>query len=269
MALTDTFVKQAKHSGKEGGDKHADGGGMYLLIKAGGKYWRMDYRHAGKRKTLALGVYPDLRLVKARKRREEAREQLADGVDPGRMKVDAKMAEAELAANTFKKVALEWHAMKSKSGHALVTTTKRLMHLESHIFPALGHRPISEIKAKEVLALLTKTASKGTAYTAGRLREICGQVFRFAIATERASYNPTFDLRGVIETPTVQHRPALTTRREFGEFVRDLKRYEGGYLLTKLAAQFALLTWTRPQEMRFARWEEFDLEASRSVGGAF
>lgn len=261
MALTDTFVKQTKHSGKPAGDKYSDGSGMYLLIKAGGKYWRMDYTHADKRKTLALGVYPAVSLAKARARRDKARELLADGIDPGTAKRDEKQAKAAAAANTFRVIALEWHTMKAKGGITDSTIKKRLAHLESHIFPAIGDRPVAEIKPPEVLAMLKKVAAAGTAYTAGRLREICGQVFRFAIATGRATYNPAADLSGAIETPGVNHRPALTTRREFGEFVRDLRDYERCYPLTKQAARFAMLTWTRPKELRTARWEHFDMEA--------
>ena len=108
MALTDTFTKNAKHSGKPAGDKHRDGNGMYLLVTAGGKYWRMDYRFAEKRKTLALGVYPEVSLAKARQRREKARELLADGIDPGIAKREEKQAKAAAAGNTFEAVAEQW-----------------------------------------------------------------------------------------------------------------------------------------------------------------
>ena len=261
MALTDTFAKNIKPTGAPAGDKHTDGGGMYLLVNASGKYWRMNYRFADKRKTLALGVYPAVSLAKARARRDKARELLADGIDPGTAKRDEKQAKAGAAANTFRVIALEWHAMKAKGGITATTIKKRLAHLESHIVPAIGDRPVAQIKPPEVLAMLKNVAAAGTAYTAGRLREICGQVFRFAIATGRATYNPAADLRGAIETPGVNHRAALTTRREFGEFVRDLRDYQRCYLLTKQAARFAMLTWTRPKELRTARWEHFDMEA--------
>ena len=125
MALTDTFIKQVKPTGKASGDKHFDGGGMYLHVKAAGKYWRMDYRFGGKAKTLALGVYPAVSLAKARKRRDEARELLADGIDPGEAKRADKLAGAGAAANTFKAIALEWHTMKAKSTTP-GTTYKRL-----------------------------------------------------------------------------------------------------------------------------------------------
>ena len=249
MALTDTFVKSVKHTGAAVGDKHTDGNGMYLLVKTAGKYWRMNYRFADKRKTLALGTYPEVSLAKARARREKAREQLADGVDPSAAKREQKAEQAAASVNTFKAVALEWHAMKEK-GCAANTSKKRLTQLENHIFPAIGGRPVADVRPPEILALLKGVAATGTAYTAGRLREICGQVFRYAIQTGKAIYDPAAAMRGAIEKHAVNHRPALTTRREFGEFVRDLRATARADPLTKLCARFGLLTWTRPKELR-------------------
>jgi integrase len=261
MALTDTFVRQVKHTGKATGDKYTDGGAMYLLVKAGGKYWRMDYTHVAKRKTLALGVYPEVSLAKARQRRDKAREQLAEGIDPSAAKQSEKRANAASSANSFKAIALEWHAMKAKSG-AAITTGKRLAHFETHIFPAIGSTPVSEVKPVQLLAMLQSVAAAGTAYTAGRLREMCGQVFRYAIQTGRATYDPAASMRGAIEKSPVKHRPALTTRREFGEFVRDLRDTTRADPLTRLCARFGLLTWTRPKELRQARWEQMDIDAA-------
>ena len=260
MALTDTFIRQVKNTGKATGDKCRDGDGMYLLVKAAGKYWRLDYRFADKRKTLGLGIYPEVSLAKARKRRETARELLAEGTDPGEAKRADKLTSASAAANTFKSVAMEWHAMKAKSTTS-GTTYKRLRHLETHVFPAIGNRPIDTVKPPEVLALLRKVEASGTAYTAGRMREICGQVFRYAIQTGKAEYDPASSMRGAIQKVVTNHRPALTTRREFGEFVRDLRDTSRADPLTKLCARFGLLTWTRPKELRQAKWDQFDMEA--------
>ncbi|TBR71263.1 MAG: DUF4102 domain-containing protein [Nevskiaceae bacterium] len=261
MALTDTFVKNIKPTGAPAGDKHTDGQGLYLHVKTAGKYWRMSYRFGGKQKLLALGVYPAVSLAKARQRRDKARELLADGIDPSEAKREEKLAKAGAAGNTFKATALEWHAMKAK-GCAANTSDKRLTQLENHIFPAIGNRPIADVKPPEILAMVQAVAAKGTAYTAGRLREICGQVFRFAIQTGRATFDPAASMRGAIEKPGVKHRPALTTRREFGQFVRDLRDTTRADPLTKLCARFGLLTWTRPKELRQARWDQFDLEAA-------
>ena len=261
MALTDTFVKQVKPTGSPAGDKYSDGGGMYLLVKSSGKYWRMDYRFANKRKTFAVGVYPAVTLAKARKRRESARELLAEGVDPSDAKREKKEAVLAESVNTFKAIALEWHRMKSK-GCAQNTAKKLLTQMENHMFPEIGSRPIAEIKPPDILKLLKKVEAAGTAYTAGRLREICGQVFRYAIQTGRCDIDPVASMRGAIAKVRVKHRPALTTRREFGEFVRDLRDTTRADPLTKLCAQFGLLTWTRPKELRQAKWEQIDVEAA-------
>ena len=126
MALTDTFVKNVKHSGAASGDKYTDGRAMYLLVNAVGKYWRMNYRFADKRKTLALGVYPDVGLAKARARRDKAREQLADGIDPAAAKREEKQVQADAAANTFEAVARVW-LTKTTS----VTADRKLTHLKA------------------------------------------------------------------------------------------------------------------------------------------
>jgi integrase len=186
---------------------------------------------------------------------------LADGKDPSEVKRLQKHVRAESAANTFKAVALEWQAMKARGGGAATTAAKRLKQLENHIFPAIGSRPIAEVKPAEILAMLRAVAAKGPAYTAGRLREICGQVFRYAIQTGRATYDPAAPMRGAIERPAVKHRPALTTRREFGAFVRDLRDTARAEPLTKLCARFGVLTWTRPGELRQARWDQINADA--------
>ena len=168
MALKDTFVKSVKHT---------DGMGLYLHVKDAGKYWRMNYRLAGKQKTLALGIYPAVTLAKARQRRDKARELLAYGIDPSTAIKEAKAEKVALSVNTFKAVAFEWRTMKAK-GCAVTTSTKRLAHLESHISPAIGSRPVAGVRPPEILAMFQMVTATGTAYTAGRLREICGQVFR-------------------------------------------------------------------------------------------
>ena len=260
MALTDTFVRQVKPTGGAAGGKYRDGDGMYLYVKDAGKYWRMDYRFRGKRKTLAFGVYPEVSLAKARKRRDSARELLADGVGPSEAKRTDKLVSAGAAANTFKVVALEWHAMKAKSTTA-GTTYKRLRHLEAHVFASIGNRPIDAVKPPEVLALLRKVEASGTAYTAGRMRKICGQVFRYAIQPGRAEDDPAASMRGAIQKMVTNHRPAITTRREFGELVRDLRDTTRADPLTRLCARFGLLTWTRPKELRQAKWDQLDMDA--------
>ena len=260
MALTDTFAKNSRHSGKPAGDKHSDGSGLYLHVKEAGKYWRLNYRYLGKQKTLALGVYPAVSLAKARRLRDVAREQLAEGVDPTTAKRDNKRAKATAAASSFQVVALEWHAAYAKRWTD-VTENKNLKHLQANAFPAFGQRPIAEVKPPEVLAMLRQVESRGAAYTATRVRELCSQVFRHAIATGKATYNPAADLLRTVVVPSVRHRPAITDRRAFGVFLRDLRDFPGADPLTKLATRLALLTFVRSRELRHARWDEIDLPA--------
>jgi Arm DNA-binding domain len=209
MALSDTFVRHAKHSGKPAGDKHTDGGAMYLLVKAGGKYWRMDYTHADKRKTLALGVYPEVSLAKARARRDKAREQLADGVDPSTAKRDDKQAKADAAAHTFEAVARDWLA-KTAADRQSTTQDKLTAWLEHDVFPFLGKLPMSAIGPRDVLTALRKMEARGALDSVHRVKQVCGQVFRYAVATGSAERDVTQDLKGALAKPTAGHFAAIT-----------------------------------------------------------
>ena len=169
MALTDTFVRQVKHTGKATRDKHTNGGGLYLLVKAAGKYWRMDYAHADKRKTLALSVYPAVSLANARQGRDKAHKLLAQGTDPSAAKRDDKQATAAAAANTFEAVAREW-LVKTESDRAAITHLKVATWLEKDAFPFIGNMPISTIKPRDVLdRVVRKVEARGAIDTAHRL----------------------------------------------------------------------------------------------------
>lgn len=258
MPLTDSACRNAAATDKP--RKLADAGGLYLLVKPGGKYWRWDYRHAGQRRTMALGVYPEVKLTAARAAHAKARAVLAEGIDPMARRTATKRQARDEAGSTFEGLARDWHRMKSAKW-AQVTADKALTQMEQHLFPRLGHKPVTGITAPELLMVLRRVESAGTPYTATRLREICGQVFRFGIATGRAMSNPAGDLRGALETPTATHRPALTTRRDFGAFLRDLAGFKAADPMTLLATRLALLTFVRSQELRGARWDEIDIEA--------
>lgn len=258
MPLSDQAAKKAKPIDKP--YKLADEKGLYLLVNAAGKYWRMNYRHGGKRKTLALGVYPDVSLARAREKRDEARTLLADGIDPSTERKHRKLADRAASANSFEAVAREWHAGKSKKW-AKVTADKAMTHLQVYVFPEIGHLPVASVKASQLLAMLRKVESQGIAYTATRLREMCGQIFRYAVATGRAEDNPAAHLLGAMSKPATTHRPAITERREFGAFLRDLREATGFEPITRYAVYFAMLTFVRSQEYRFARWEEIDFAA--------
>lgn len=267
MRLTDTAIRNAKPGRTPKGEatarpyRMADGGGLYLEVApAGGKWWRLKYRFGGKEKRLSLGTYPDTSLAAARQRRDEAKRLLAAGTDPGEHRRAEKVARSIAQASSFEAVAREWHAQKAKAW-AKVTTDKAQTHLQTYLFPRLGARPIGEIRAPELLAALREVEKRGAVYTATRLREMAGQVFRYAIATGRADYNPAADLKGALQAPAVTHRPALVDRKAFAVFLRDLKAYSAAEPVTLLATRFAMLTFVRSQELRHARWEEIDFEA--------
>jgi len=235
---------------------------MYLLITATGKYWRWDYKHGERRRTLALGIYPDVSLVKAREKAQEARALLADGLDPSDTLSKSAKNAAVVAANgnSFEALSEEWMAGKVAKGWAAKTEGKVRAHLKTHLLPYLGKRPIASIKAAEVLQVLKIAVDSGVAYTATRLQEYCGQIFRLAIRKDLMLSNPVDALRGEIQAPETTHYPALTTRREFGEFLIDLKNQPTGNAVTLLAARLALLTFVRPNEFRRALWTEIDIE---------
>jgi len=258
MPLTDTACRNAKAG--DNPRKLADEKGLYLLVKPAGKYWRWDYRHAGKRKTMALGVYPETSLARARAERDKHRLLLGDGADPMVERQAVKRRAEQEAADSFKAVALDWH--KAKTARWVATTARKVLRqLETDVFPVIGQRPVSVITPPEVLAMLRKIESRGAGYTATRLREVCGQVFRYSIANGRATYNPVADLVGALVAPRVKHRPAITDKRGFGAFLRDLRDFKEADPLTILATRVALLTFVRSQELRFAKWTEIDTEA--------
>lgn len=240
--------------------KLADGRGMYLLVSSAGKYWRLDYRVDAKRKTLALGCYPDISLAKARERREEARQQIANGIDPALVRKAQKQATGERIANSFEVIAREWygkHATKWVSGHG----DKIIRRFERDIFPWHGDKPILDITPKELLATLRRIENRGAIETAHRALQNCGQVFRYAIATGRAERDISADLRGALQPVTKGHHAAITDSKQIGGLLRAIDGYQGSFV-TRCALQLAPLWFVRPGELRQAEWIEFDFEAA-------
>ena len=261
MALTDTFVRQVKPSGKAIGDKYADGDAMYLLVKAAGKYWRMDYAFGGKRKTLALGTYPEVSLAKARDRRAAAREQLADGIDPSAAKREEKQARADAAANTFETVARQWLA-KTAAKRADITQLKVKTWLEKDVFPFIGNLPISTIGPRDVLErVVRKLEARGAIDTAHRVKQLCGQVFRFAVVSGLAERDVTADLREALASKAGKHHAAITEPKQAGDLLRSIHAYTG-HPCTVAALKLSPLVFVRPGELRTAEWAEIDLDAA-------
>ncbi len=259
MALTDTGIRKAKATDKP--QKLTDGGGMYLLLNPNGsRWWRLDYRHNGKRKTLSLGTYPDTGLADARDKRDEARKLLAAGIDPSEQRKAVKLAGEERAANSFAVIAEEWLA-KQAATMAPATMAKARWTFNDLVFPWIGNRPIAEIDPPEMLKLLQRIEERGAHETAHRTKQRCGQVFRYAIATHRAKHDPTSDLRGALTAAKVEHRPAITDPAKIGELLRAIDGYTGSFVV-RCALRLAPLVFTRPGELRKAEWAEIDMDAA-------
>ncbi|MQA23636.1 tyrosine-type recombinase/integrase [Rugamonas rivuli] len=258
MALTDTFVRQVKPIAS-GTKKYQDGDGMYLLVKLAGKYWRYDYRFNGKRKTAALGIYPEVSLAKARQRRQEARELLADGIDPSAAKRIGREEKLLLERQTFSAIAYEW-LDKTKAQRAATTQDKVTGWLTRNVLPHLGNMPISEIKPRDVLLAVQRLETRGAVESAHRVKQLCGQVFRYAVAIGLADRDVTADLRGALAAIPRQHYAAITEPREVIKLMRAIHGYAGHPYATA-ALKLSPLFFVRPGELRSAEWCEIDLGA--------
>lgn len=256
MPLTDVKVRTAKPQDKP--YKLADGGGLYLLVNTNGsRYWRLKYRVMGREKLLSIGVYPDISLAVARQKRDEARKVLAEGNDPSAVKKAEKQAKKIAAENTFESIAREWHKAKADRW-SLRYRDEIIDTFEKDIFPYIGLRPIAEIKPLELLETLKRMEKRGALEKMRKVRQRCGEVFRYAIITGRAEYNPAPDLAGALAVHKKKHLPFLTAQ-ELPEFMKDLAGYTGS-IITKSATYLIMYTGVRTQELRFARWEDIDLD---------
>jgi len=255
--LTELQVKNAKPAPKE--YKLFDGGGLYLLVTpSGGKLWNLKFRFAGKEKKTAFGAYPMLSLSDARQRREEARRLLVNGVDPGEVKKAHKASFSGEAEDSFEVIAREWHGkfLKDKS---VSYREKMLSNLVRDVFPWIGKRSISLIRAPELLEVLQRIESRGSLETAHRTRSACSQIFRYAIATGRAERNPASDLQGALPPYKKGHHAALTEPTKVAGLLRAIDAFECSFVV-KCALRLAPFVFVRPGELRKAEWSEIDLE---------
>jgi len=250
--LTDLSIKKSLPADRP--YKLSDGGGLFLLVHSNGsRYWRMAYRFGGKQKLLALGVYPGVSLAVARQKRDDARNHIVQGIDPGA----AKKVQEVVEKNTFAKVAAEWMEYKKVSRFSDRHAERVWRSLEQDVFPYLGHLPVAEINTKQVAAVIKKIESRDVRETASRVLQKITAVLQFAAKDARVFHNVARELRGTVETRRVKHMPALK-REELPEFFQRLEA-ANIFAVTRLALKLTLLTLARTQEIRCARWEEFDL----------
>jgi integrase len=266
MPLSDSACKNAHKNEKVGSGKPfklSDEKGLFLLLQpqedGWGKWWRFKYRFEGKEKLLSLGTYPETSLAQAREKRDEARKQIAAGIDPGENRKAVKAAKAESAANSFEVIAREWGLKKVENWEEKNHRSKRM--LERNIFPWLGGKPIAEILPKDILACLRRVEEHGTIETAHRTLQICGQVFRYAVATGRVDRDITQDLKGALPPAKGEHFAAITEPKEAAELLRAIDGYQGS-LPAVCALKLAPLVFVRPGELRAMQWQDVNLETA-------
>ena len=257
--LTDKAIKALKPKQKP--YKAADGLGLYLSVQPNGsRLWRFKYRYVGKEKLAALGAYPEIGLANARERRDELRRMLSNGIDPAAHRKATRVARATAAENSLEVVAREWF-QKMSPGWVEKHRIKIIQRLERDVFPWLGSRPVAELTAHDVLAVLRRIEGRGTFETAHRALGNLSDIFRYAIATSRILSDPCRDLRGALKPVAVRHYSAVTDPKAIPELLRAMDGYQGG-LVVRCALRLAPLVFVRPGELRSARWAHIDLEAA-------
>lgn len=257
MPLTDTAIRNAKPADKP--VRLFDGGGLYLEIApSGGKWWRLKYRFGGKEKRYSLGVYPEVTLATARKKRDEAREKLAAGIDPGEAKKAEKRASLLAAAHSFEVVARGWMDER-KTTVEPAQHDKTLARMENDVFPWLGKRPIAEIDAPEILVVLKRVDGRGARFTAHRIRSEISRVFRYGIKEGHCKADPARDLVDAIPPAQTTHFASITEPEKVGEMLRAFDGFTGTFPVL-CALKLAPMLFIRPGELRKAEWAQFDLD---------
>ena len=258
MALTDTAIKNAKPTDKP--RKIMDEKGLFLLVTPnGGKWWRLRYKFDGKEKLLSLGTYPEVSLKAARQKRDEARELIAAGVDPGENRKAQKASSRLLAANSFEVIAREWFKTKSPEW-ADCHSEKILGRLVNDVFPWIGSRAITELTAPVILGVLRRIEARGAVDTAHRTKSDISRVLRYAISTGRAERDPCPDLRGALQTPIGGNFASITEPQAVGELMRAIDGFKGTFLVA-CALRISPMVFVRPGELRQAEWKDVFLDA--------
>ena len=254
MPLTAIQVKEAKSSDKN--QKLSDGQGMYLLVKTNAsKYWRMDYRFAGKRKTFAIGVYPQVSLKQAREHRYEAKKLLSEGLDPNQQKKERKR---NTDIPTFAEIANKWW-LHERDQWTTDHANRVIKRLRDNSFIDLGKLPADQITPLQIIAVIKKVEERGALDVANRVKQGIKATYRYGIQHGIVTINPAGDLDGIVKARKVKHRSSLP-KSELPQFLEDLESYRfRGTLLTQLAIKLLVLTFVRPGELRAATWREFDI----------
>lgn len=275
MPLTDTAIRNAKPSPKP--YKLFDERGLFLIVTpSGGKWWRFRYRFGGKEKLLSLGIYPDIPLASrtikdaeigktrkikgARELRDDARELLAQGIDPGENRKAQKATKQNRAANSFEVVAREWYAKYGPSW-SQAHGERIIRRFERDVFPWIGGSPIPDVAPSDLLSVIRRIESRGALETAHRALANCSQVFRYGVATGRAERDPSGDLRGALAPVKSKHFAAVTEPNHVAELLRTLDGYQGT-LVVACALRLAPLVFVRPGELRKAEWKDISLETA-------
>lgn len=262
--LSDTRIRSAKPKAKP--YKLYDSDGLFLIINPNGsKWWRQRYRYAGKEQLLSLGVYDEVGLADARDKRNEMRKLIARDVDPSAQRKDRKTALVDAKANTFKAIALDWHARfksKWKAHHA----DRVLQRLEDNMFPWIGAKPIRDVTSAEIIACVDRMADGGKHETARRVLQITKRVFKWAIGRGLATTSPAahIDPREQLPSKKVKHRAAIKDPVLFGSLLRAIDVYQGGFVV-RCALKLLALTFVRPGELRHAEWPEFNLDSKEPM----
>lgn len=259
--LTDIVIRRLKPG--DVATKHTDERGMQLLMTpAGNKLWRLQYRFGGKQKLLTLGAYPDVSLADARQRRDDARKQVANGVDPGAARKAARLAQRIAMENSFESVAKAWHG-NWKNDKTDRHASQVLRRLEADVFPTIGMRPVSDIKARDLILMAQDIQKRGALDVGRRALETCGQILRFSVAHGLAERNPAADIRpsDVLKARRKENF-ARVDAKELPELLRHIDAYQGTPA-TRIAIKLLANTFVRTSELILARWSEFDLDAKR------
>lgn len=257
--LTDTFLRNVKAQDTD--KKYFDGEGLYLLVKSNGsKLWRIKFRYNGKEKSLALGAYPTISLLEARTTLREAKNALAKGIDPAETKQEQSRAEQAKEENQFKNIALEWYN-KNFNNWSKKHRKTIIQRLDKNIFPFLGSRDINSITPKELLEVLQKIEERGAVETAHRVRGICEQVYKYAMALDITDKNIPFNLRGTLQKTQEKHLASITDPKALGELLRRIDENTSNGIIIKTALKIMPYVFVRANELCRAEWQEIDFNS--------